>query len=134
MTLTGLERDEIIKHRIEQSQRTIEEAELLIENRRLSAAVSRIYYSVFYIISALGVRNNYSSSKHKQLIGWFNKNYVYTEKVKKGYGRLVHDLFNKRMEADYEIFIEFLKTDVIEYLNQAKNFIDDIKKIIWEGK
>ncbi len=130
MTLTPEEREEIVKHRIEQSLRTIEEAELLIDNLKLSAAVSRIYYSLFYIISALAVKNNFSTSKHKQLLSWFNKNYVHPEKVKKEYGRFIHDLFNKRMEADYEVFIDFLKTNVLGYLNQAKEFINDVKKII----
>ena len=77
MTLTPEEREEIVKHRIEQSLRTIEEAELLIDNLKLSAAVSRIYYSLFYIISALAVKNNFSTSKHKQLLSWFNKNYFH---------------------------------------------------------
>lgn len=132
MTLSEKERDEIIKHRVEQSIRTLSEADLLIKNKKLSAAVNRIYYSIFYIISALGVKHKYSTSKHKQLIGWFNKNFVALGKVKKEYGKFVHNLFNKRMEADYEIFVDFLKADVLAYFNQAKEFIKEIKKIINE--
>ncbi|MHB1686352.1 MAG: HEPN domain-containing protein [Ignavibacteriaceae bacterium] len=132
MTLTGEEREEIIKRRIEQSLETIDEAELLIGNKSLAAALNRIYYAVFYIISALGVKHKFSTSKHKQLLGWFNKNFVSTGIVKKEYGKFIHNLFNKRMEGDYEVFVEFLKEDVLKLSNQAKEFIEEVKRIIYD--
>jgi len=107
MSLTDQEREEIIKHRVEQSSKTIREADLLIKNNSLAAAVNRIYYSIFYIISALGVKHKFSTSKHKQILGWFNKNYISTGRIEKHYGKFIHNLFNKRMEGDYEIFVEF---------------------------
>ncbi|MEW5842738.1 MAG: HEPN domain-containing protein [Bacteroidota bacterium] len=128
--MTEQEKKEIINHRVEQSNRTILEADLLIKNKSLAAAVNRIYYSVFYIISALGMKDNFSSSKHTQLLGWFNKKYIATGKIKKEYGRFIHNLFNKRMEGDYEVFVEFLKADVIDLYNQARILIAEIKKLI----
>lgn len=129
MSLSEHEKEEIIKHRVEQSYRTILEADLLIKNKSLAAAVNRIYYSGFYIINALGIKDNFSSSKHNQLLGWFNKNYIKTGKIKKEYGRFIHNLFSKRMEGDYEIFIEFTKADVVKLSDNAKSLIGKSKKL-----
>jgi len=67
------DKDELIKYRIERAKETIQEAELSLKNKSLHLAQNRIYYSIFYIISALALKNNFSTSKHVQLLGWFNK-------------------------------------------------------------
>ena len=108
------------------------EVDLLIGNKSLAAAVNRLYYSIFYIISALAVKYKYSASKHKQLLGWFNKNYVISGKIKKEYGKFIHNLFNKRMEGDYEVFVDFLLEDVIKLSKQEKELIKEVEKLINE--
>jgi len=42
-------------------------------------AVNRIYYGLFYIITALSLKYEFSTSKHQQLIGWFNKTFIKSE-------------------------------------------------------
>jgi len=46
---------------------------VLIDNNRFRSAVNRIYYGMFYPLMALGLANHFETSKHGQLIGWFNK-------------------------------------------------------------
>lgn len=45
-------REDLIRYRISRAEGTIEEAELAIKNNKLSLAENRIYYSIFYIVSA----------------------------------------------------------------------------------
>ncbi|PRZ00657.1 hypothetical protein DFO77_12048 [Marinilabilia salmonicolor] len=40
--------DNLIRHRIQEAEETIEDVKLLIDNARLRAAVNRIYYGMFY--------------------------------------------------------------------------------------
>lgn len=56
------DKEAIIKYRLERSKMTINEAKIAIENNQLFLAENRIYYSIFYIVSALAIKNNFSTS------------------------------------------------------------------------
>jgi hypothetical protein len=47
--------------------KTVEEAEFLLINGRFTTAVNRIYYGMFYILSALALKHQLKTSKHQQL-------------------------------------------------------------------
>ncbi len=66
---------ELVRYRLEQAKETITEAELLIGHSKYRAAVNRIYYGMFYAVSAIGIQYGFATSKHAQLIGWFNKEF-----------------------------------------------------------
>jgi len=78
MTMSAEEKQTLILHRMERARATVIEARLLQENRMFAGAVNRIYYSMFYALSALAVAEGFSSGKHGQLIRWFNKKFVKT--------------------------------------------------------
>jgi len=59
----------LISHKMEKAYQTLEDSKFLIENKKYNIAVNRMYYSVFYIISALALKYNYNTSKHGQLLG-----------------------------------------------------------------
>jgi uncharacterized protein (UPF0332 family) len=69
MTLSEKDRDTLIKYRIEQAHEAIEDAELSISHHKLKMAVNRIYYGMFYILSALALKYKFKTSKHQGLIG-----------------------------------------------------------------
>ena len=73
----------LINYRIERAKEAMSDALDDIEKNRLFSASNRIYYAIFYMVSALSLKNNFSTSKHKQLMGWFNHNFYYTGKVDK---------------------------------------------------
>jgi uncharacterized protein (UPF0332 family) len=76
MSLERNERTELIRHRLSEAKESIEDVKLLIDNNRLRAAVNRIYYGMFYSLLALGSAYEFETSKHQQLLGWFNKNFI----------------------------------------------------------
>ena len=120
------DKEALIKYRIEQAHETISEVEKLIEIDFLKTAVNRIYYGMFYCLSALALKNNFTSSKHLQLIGWFNKNFIKTGIVEAKYGRIIRNAFKNRNEGDYAPYIEFHKEDVNEMKNDLEDFINRI--------
>ncbi|MGD2087882.1 MAG: HEPN domain-containing protein [Candidatus Aminicenantes bacterium] len=130
MTISEKDRDTLIKYRIEQAHEAIEEAELSINHNKLKMAVNRIYYGMFYILSALALKYRFKTSKHQGLIGWFNKNFLKDKKIDRKYGIILRDAFNNRSEGDYGAFIKFLKTDVIKSFEDMKDFIFTIEKYI----
>lgn len=76
MNLDQEDRKELIIYWLGQAFETIEDVKLLLENERFRSAVNRIYYGMFYSLLALGIAYEFHTSKHTQLIGWFNKNFI----------------------------------------------------------
>ena len=120
----------IISHKIEKAYQTLEDSKFLIENRKYNIAVNRMYYSVFYIISALALKYDYNTSKHGQLLGWFNKNFVAKELIGKEIGRNTLNLFEKRTKADYDDFIVFSDDQVNKMYEDTEKVLNEITKVI----
>jgi uncharacterized protein (UPF0332 family) len=74
--INKLDRDSLIKYRLQQAKDTIELSVFLLESNRLVVAVNRIYYGMYYALTALALKYKFETSKHGQLIGWYNKEFV----------------------------------------------------------
>ncbi len=130
MTLKNKDKEILIQHRIRQSDEAIETANFLLENKQLSLAVNRLYYSIFYIVSAVAIKSDYSTSKHKQLLGWFNKNFIGTGILEKRFGKLIYNTFEKREKSDYDFVFELSKEDVTKSFTLVKEFISSVKELL----
>lgn len=124
------ERNALTARCIRQAKETVSEAELLIEHGRYRAAVNRIYYGMFYALSALGHASEFFTSKHAQLIGWFNKNFIKEGVFEQKYGKMLREAFELRNKGDYDVFVEFSRTDVLKQFEEMKAFIDVLEQYI----
>ena len=95
MTLSQKDREQLIRHNFEKAENLIKDISFYIKNNKLYVAVNRIYYGIFYMLSALALKEKFSTSKHTQLIGWFNKKYIKENKVDKKYSKIIRNAFNK---------------------------------------
>ncbi len=87
------DRDSLIKYRLSQASNTIDLARFLILSDKLTVAVNRIYYGMYYALSALALKHKYETSKHAQLIGWFNKEFVSTKLVDVKFGKILRNAY-----------------------------------------
>ncbi len=124
------DKTQLINYRLEQAKDTISVVELLIDNEKLSAAVNRIYYGIFYSLLALGLTYDFETSKHKQLVGWFNKEFIRSNKIEIEYGKTLKKAFENRASGDYDVFCEFDKKDVKLLFEDMKRFIKRIENYI----
>jgi len=120
------DRASLINYRMSQSRETIELAKFLINSGRLVVAVNRIYYGLYYAVTALALKNHFETSKHGQLIGWFNKEFIAAEKLDKKFGKILRNSYQNRTKGDYDAFVEF-KLDEVELMH--KEMIEFIKTI-----
>lgn len=58
-------KQDYINYRIEKSDETYEDAVLLANNERWNSCVNRLYYSSYYLISALLYQHNIKAETHK---------------------------------------------------------------------
>ncbi len=130
MTPRDEDRKAIIENYRNKSQEAIENVKFLIENNKLSLAVTQIYYGIYYMLSALAVKDRFKTSKHKQLIGWFNKMYIKGGGIDKRYSKLIQRAYDNRMESDYDVFSSFSKEEVEQAFEEMKEVIVEIEKLI----
>jgi uncharacterized protein (UPF0332 family) len=121
---------DLIKFRVSRSLETLIEADTMIKNGFWNAAVNRIYYSCYYVVSGLLLKKSIETNSHKGLRQMFGLHFVQTGAVSKDDGRFFSDLYDRRQTGDYEDFVLYEKETVINLFNQAKDFIDRIVKLI----
>ena len=125
---------ELFFYRLERAQETLEDARILANSERWNACVNRLYYACFYAVSALLIKEGYSSSKHTGVRSLFNLHFVKTGVVRKELARIYNDLFERRQESDYTDFITFKESQVQPLIPQAEEFVERISILIHENK
>lgn len=122
----------LIQYRLQRAKETIKEAEDDISKNFFHSAENRIYYAIFYAVMALALKYDFSTSKHKQLLGWFNKNFIKTGIIGKEFGDIYRDAMENRLEGDYEDFKIFSIEEVSADIANMKRFVDRVEKLIFE--
>jgi len=116
-----------VKNYLRKAEETPIDAQINIDNNRFNAAQNRIYYAIFYSVVSLGYCYGFITSKHKQLLGWFNKSFIHEKKIFSSELFLIYDkAFTDRQETDYEIHPPKSKTELLESLTEAKHFVQEI--------
>jgi len=122
--------NELIKYRHSRSLETYEEALMLAREEHWNAVANRLYYSCFYLISALLLQNGANFSSHNGVKTEFHKKYIKTGIVTKQSGKTYSRLFNLRQEGDYLDFKRLNEEDVYPFIEDVNSFISEISKII----
>jgi uncharacterized protein (UPF0332 family) len=99
--MTPEEQAHYVKYRIERARETLEEARALLGEGHCHGAMNRIYYAMFYAVSALALEHGFSTSSHSQLRGYFNREFVKTGKVRVEMGRAFGLAYDNRTKGDY---------------------------------
>ncbi len=81
----------------------------LIDSNELTVAVNRIYYGMYYAVTALAIKFQFETSKHFQLVGWFNREFISTGVLNANYGKILRNAFRNRTKGDYDAIITFEK-------------------------
>ena len=127
-----VDKENLIKYRMQRAKETMKEAEDDISKNFLHSAENRIYYAIFYSVLALALKHEFTTSKHKQLLGWFNRNFVKPGLIEKEFGDIYRNAFENRLESDYEDFKSFSIEEVkVDFGNMVK-FVNRTEKLLIE--
>lgn len=124
------DRKALIKYRLTQARDTIDISRFLFDSGKLNVAVNRIYYGMYYTLTALALKYKFETSKHSQLIGWFNREFVSSNKLDVKYGQILRNAFQNRTKSDYDAYIEFTPHEVEVMLKEMKDFISAVESLI----
>jgi uncharacterized protein (UPF0332 family) len=123
-------KEDYIRYRISKSDETYSDAILLANNKRWGSCINRLYYSTFYLASALLYKNNIKAETHNGIKTQFFLNFIKTGKIDKESGKLYSHLFDWRQETDYADFIEFDEETVKPVIEDVKRLNEKIKNLI----
>ena len=70
---------ELAKHRLEQAKEDLEAGKLLYDKNFYKSANNRAYYSIFHSIKAVLALEPIDFKRHKDVLAYFNKNYINKE-------------------------------------------------------
>lgn len=121
---------ELVSYRLQRARETLVDARILADAGRWNPCMNRLYYACFYAVSALLIQEGLSSTKHAGLRSLFNRHFVKTNKVSKDKARFFNDLFERRQEGDYVDFVSFEESQVLPWLPEAEEFVENIADLI----
>jgi uncharacterized protein (UPF0332 family) len=121
---------DLVQHLLTRAREALEEAKILADSGHWNTCVSRLYYSCFYVVSALLHKQGLSSAKHSGIRSLFNNHFVRTGLVSKDVSSIYNDLFDRRQESDYGPFFEFEECDAMPWFREVEIFISTINKLI----
>ncbi len=113
-------KEDYIEYRLLKSKEIFDDAKLLANNQRWNSCVNRLYYSSFYLVSALLYKNDFKSETHNGAKTQFNLHYIKSGLVNVNYGKLYSNLFDWRQESDYADFIDFDEETVNPLIGQVE--------------
>ena len=123
--------DDLTKHFLEKSHAALKAAQDNIDCNNNETVINRSYYAIFYAVSALACKYNFATSKHSQLMGWFNKKFIYEESVfDDKMLKIYNDIFNYRQRSDYNAMYVPDTALVQDILSDAKLFVEKIETFI----
>ena len=128
--LQDQDRISIVRYRIDNAHRTIDEVATHLVNGFYNTAVNRMYYACYYVASSILVANKIVTKSHDGVKQMFSLHFVKTGLVPKDFGRFYNNLFEKRGTGDYEDLFDHDLATCEEYYPRAKEFIDAIEKLV----
>jgi uncharacterized protein (UPF0332 family) len=130
MSLTEIDRQEVVKYRLEKAKDTFAQVPVLMENKFYVTAANRLYYACYYAAIALLIKEGHKAHTHSGVKILLGLHYFTKNKIEKSYSKLYSQLFSLRISGDYEDMFEVDESDVKRYLQPAENFIAEIERLI----
>ena len=122
-----------IRYRQEKSKEAYDNACLLAENKAWNAAINRLYYSCFYVVSALLLKNSIKAQTHAGVKSEFAKNFVKEGIITKEDFHVYSDLIDWRQKGDYGDMFDFDEETVMAVLPAVKHFLQIVNGLL-EGE
>ena len=95
---------ELSKYRFSLAEETYKSAKMCFDNGFYRDCINQSYYAVFYGVRAVLALDSIDFKRHKDVVAYFNKEFVASGKFPGEMGRRLARLKMKREESDYNDF------------------------------
>lgn len=121
---------DVARHRLNVAREDLDTAHLTFEAGQYRGANNRAYYSIFHTICAVLAKEGIAFKRHKDTLGYFNKNYVQTEIFPRELGRKIIKAEEIRHASDYDTFYIASKEVTAQQIETAVRLLELAKKYL----
>lgn len=122
--------EELSKYRIQEAKNSLKVAEHCLNEGWYKDSINRSYYAAFYAIKAVLALGTIDFKRHKDVVAYFNKEYVANNIFPRELGRRLGMLKQLREKSDYDDFYIASKEQAGEQYNTAEYVIQSIEKYL----
>ena len=123
-----------IEYHIEEATHKLAAARLLFREDFYKDSVSRAYYSMYHAAKALLLTKDISPKTHRGVIQEFGLEFVKKDLIEKYYSKALAKGKDVREIADYDVIVEISKEEAESIIEDAKRFLERIKRAMEEMK
>jgi len=128
--MTIHKKDDYIRYRFKRAEEALSDAQLLIDNKKWNTAINRLYYSCFYAVIALLLKNDIETRTHNGARNKFSEVFIKTGQIDKKFGKLFSQLSDYRQKGDYGDLFDFDEKIVLPLVEKVKEFVSEIQEKI----
>lgn len=121
---------ELANHRLEQAKEDLKASQILYQGKLYKSANSRAYYSIFHSIRSILALEPIDFKRHKDVIAYFNKNYVHTNIFPTNIGRKISNASKLREDSDYDDEFVVDMNDTLVQIETAEELIKLVEQYI----
>lgn len=131
MSLQDDDRRAIVEYRMEKADIALSEAKKVAEIGLWNISANRLYYCLYYIVSALFISKGLTPHTHKGVIILLHQKLVRTGILSENDGALMSRMYSLRQEGDYEDFEDLTESEItgkIPMVEALKNKVAELIK------
>ena len=121
---------DLSKYRIQEAKDSLRVAERCLSDGFYKDSINRSYYAAFYCIKAVLALGTVDFKRHKDVMAYFNKEYVAANIFPRELGRKLSTLKQLREKSDYDDFYIASKTQAEEQYETAKFVFEQINSYL----
>lgn len=117
-------------YRIAEAEDSLKVAAHCLKEGLYKDSINRSYYAAFYAVKAILALSTVDFKRHKDVMGYFNKEYVAKEIFPREIGRKLGTLQRVREKSDYDDFYIASREKAEEQFQTAELIIGEVKKYL----
>ena len=115
-------------YRIAEAEDSLKVAAHCLKEGLYKDSINRSYYAAFYAVKAILALSTVDFKRHKDVMGYFNKEYVAKEIFPREIGRKLGTLQRVREKSDYDDFYIASREKAEEQFQTVELVIGEVKK------
>lgn len=129
-------RRDLSNYRLKEADDSLKVAKHCLNEELYKDSINRSYYAAFYAVKAVLALSTVDFKRHKDVMGYFNKEYVASGIFPRETGRRLGTLQRVREKSDYDDFYIASKEKATEQYETAEMMIVTVKEYVKniEGK
>ena len=122
--------EDLSRYRIQEAKNSLKVAEHCLKEDLYKDSINRSYYAAFYAIKAVLALGTIDFKRHKDVVAYFNKEYVATNVFPRELGKRLGMLKQLREKSDYDDFYIASRDQAEGQYHTAKYTIEKVEEYL----